>query len=107
MTCSDCKDIPAVSHASEIFEENPPYQLMHNGVKILKGSYHGDWMTQVIHCLKGHHDPQEERVFYEVLEHMPAGATIIEAGSYWGYYSAWLHHEVREATNILVEPNWN
>ena len=47
-----------------------PYQLMHNGSrKIILNSYSDtQWLTDVIYGLKGHHEPQEEKCFYEVLK---------------------------------------
>lgn len=41
---------------------------MHNGVKVIAGGYYGSWMTEIIRLLQGHHEPQEERVFYENIK---------------------------------------
>src|SRR5581483_4352870 len=80
----DCDYIPKVPQAGEVFEEiGYSYQLMHNGVKVLKDCYYDSWATDVIYGLKGHHEPQEEKVFYEVLKYIPPNATMIELGSYW------------------------
>lgn len=104
---NDCDYIPKVIGAGEIFyDTTPPYQLMHNGVKvILKSYYDSQWLTDVIHGLKGHHEPQEEKCFYEVLKYMPENATMIELGSYWAYYSLWFASEVKGAKNFLIEPD--
>ena len=58
------------------------YQLMHNGVKVVKDCYYGysAWMSDIIFGLKGHHEPQEERVFYEILKYVPEGSVMIEWG---------------------------
>ena len=70
---------------------------MHNGLRVLYGRYYGSWVNEIISQLKGVHEPQEERVFYEVLKHIPAGATMVEAGCYWGYYSMWFARQVQDA----------
>ena len=105
VNCHDCDDVPKVAHAGEVLPGDPPVQIMHNGVKILEGSYHGDWMTEIIRRLQGHHEPQEEKVFHEVLKTLPPGAVMIEAGSFWAYYSMWFHKAVPGAQNHLIEPN--
>lgn len=103
----DVDYIPKVDGAGEIYaREAESYQLMHNGVKILANSYYDvKWLTDVIFALKGHHEPQEEKCFYEILKFMPDNATMIELGSYWAYYSLWFASEVRGAKNYLIEPD--
>jgi FkbM family methyltransferase len=81
---------------------------MHNGVLIEEGCYHGAWMTQVIHRLRGHHEPQEERAFHAVVERLRGDTpapTMIELGSFWAYYSLWLKRAIPAARCILVEPD--
>jgi FkbM family methyltransferase len=78
---------------------------MHNGIKINLGSYHGQWMTELIKRLRGCHEPQEEKIFYEVLNEMPEGGVMLELGSYWAYYSLWFHLAVDRAENHMIEPN--
>jgi hypothetical protein len=51
------------------------------------------------------HEPQEERVFAEVLPRLPAGAVMLELGAYWAFYSLWFQQAVRNGRNILVEPD--
>jgi hypothetical protein len=104
----DADYIPKVRGAGEIFKnaETVPYQLMHNGVKVILNSYYDvQWLTDVIYALKGHHEPQEEKCFYEILKHMPENATMIELGSYWAYYSLWFATEIKGAKNYLIEPD--
>ncbi len=103
----DADYIPKVVGAGEIFyDEAVPYQLMHNGVKIVLNSYYDvQWLTDVIHGLKGHHEPQEEKCFYEVLKYMPENAIMIELGSYWAYYSLWFNFRVKNAKTYLIEPD--
>lgn len=103
----DADYIPKVFGAGEIFKDSIiPYQLMHNGVKVILNSYYEvQWLTDVIYALKGHHEPQEEKCFYEVLKYMPENATMIELGSYWAYYSLWFASQVKGANNYLIEPD--
>lgn len=104
-SCGDCDYIPKIKNAGKIFYENGiSYQLMHNGIKIVKDSYVGNWMTDLIYTLQGHHEPQEEKVFYEVVKHLPEIATMVELGSNWGYYSLWFASVVAHPRNYLIEP---
>ncbi len=108
ISCRDTDYIPKVPNAGEIIvdpEINSKYQVMHNGIKIHHGCYHGDWMSYIIKVLKGHHEPQEEKVFYEVLKHITPGAVIVELGCFWAYYSLWFCDEIPNAQAYLIEPN--
>jgi FkbM family methyltransferase len=105
-SCRDCDSIPKVPEAGHVFDSSRgPYQLMHNGVKVVHGGYHGVWMAEIIHRLQGHHEPQEERVFHEILKHVPARATMLELGGFWSYYSLWFQHEVAGARSYILEPD--
>jgi hypothetical protein len=104
----DADYIPKVPGAGCIFHDEKigSYQLMHNGVKVVLHSYYNSqWLTDVIYGLKGHHEPQEEKCFYEILKYMPENATMIELGSYWAYYSLWFSSEVKGARNYMIEPD--
>lgn len=105
--CDDCTNLPKVENAGKIFQahDKEQYQLMHNGLKILKDCYYGSWMTTLIQILQGHHEPQEEKAFYEVLKYLPSNAVMIELGSYWGFYSMWFQKEIIGAKNFLIEPD--
>src|SRR3546814_6974305 len=85
INCRDCDSLPKVQEAGQCFGENQEYQRMHNGLTIYRGTYHGEWMTEVIRQLQGHHEPQEEKVFAEVLSHLKPGASMLELGSFWAY----------------------
>lgn len=103
VSCRDSDYIPKVGDAGAVHDD---YQVMHNGVKIKRGCYHGDWMTKIIEDLQGHHEPQDEKAFYEVLKHVDSkNPTMIELGSNWSYYSMWFNKTFENATNIMVEPN--
>lgn len=106
--CSDCDTLPKVENAGkQINIDAYNCQIMHNGIKVITDCYYGHWMTVLIELLKGHHEPQEEKVFYEVLKYIPTGATMIEVGSYWGYYSMWFQKQVQNSKNYLIEPDPN
>jgi len=99
-SCKDCEYIPKVKNAGKIIDN---FQIMHNGVKIVKGCYHGDWMSEIIIECNGHHEPQEEKAFYEVLKHIPDNATMIEVGSFWAYYSMWFNKSVKNSHNFMID----
>lgn len=104
---TDVDDIPKISNAGEIVViDNSECQIMHNGIKIHKGSYYEvEWLTDVIYALKGHHEPQEEKAFYEVLKFIPKGGVMLELGSYWAYYSLWFATQIQDSKNFLIEPS--
>jgi FkbM family methyltransferase len=102
--CHDCEVIPKAPHAGIVIDAEPPYQVMHNGIKIQLGGYHGEWMAEIIRALKGHHEPQEERLFHEVLKVLPSKALMIEVGSYWAYYSMWFKTCVSGGRTYMLEP---
>lgn len=103
----DCDDLPRDPRAGACFVDRRgnAVQVMHNGLRVLHGRYYGPWINAIIAALGGVHEPREERVFHEVLQHVPAHSTMVEAGCYWGYYSMWFASAVRRATTYLVEPN--
>lgn len=105
LSCHDSDHLPKVPGAGECFGEGQEFQRMHNGLIIHRGSYHGEWMTEIIRGLRGHHEPQEEKVFAEVLSYIEPGATMLELGSFWAYYSLWFKKTVPNAVSIMVEPN--
>lgn len=108
VSCRDADYIPKVKDAGSVKKvDKKRVQVLHNGVLIEADGYAGKWMTGVIKGLNGHHEPQEEKAFYEVLKKMKPGATIIELGSYWSYYSIWFKKEIKNSTAICVEPDPN
>jgi hypothetical protein len=52
---------------------------------------------------RGVHEPQEEYLFREVLNQLPAGSTMLELGAYWGFYSMWFKRDVPGSRCYLVE----
>ena len=100
-----CDGIPKVDDAGKVMTyKGAPVQIMHNGVRIFSGCYHGERMTKIIKALKGHHEPQEEKVFHQVLAHVPEDGTMLEVGCFWAYYSLWFSHEMPNRKNLLIEP---
>ncbi len=105
--CRDADCIPKVAGAGSVTmdADGTRIQLMHNGVKVLADGYYGAWMTDLITRCHGHHEPQEERVFHEVMRHIPANATMIELGGFWAYYTAWFLQQAPGRRAILLEPD--
>jgi FkbM family methyltransferase len=111
VSCHDADEIPKVPDAGSV-RPTPggPVQVMHNGVLIAEGCYYGEWMTEIIRTLHGHHEPQEERVFHEIAERVASDTeapVMIELGAFWAYYSLWMLQRVPATRAILVEPDPN
>jgi hypothetical protein len=77
---------------------------MHNGLKIIAGSYYGTGMIELLKLNRGVHEPQEERVFSEALNCITPGSAILELGAYWGFYSMWFCSAIPASHAFLVEP---
>lgn len=106
LRCKDCDFIPKVPGAGSVVREGRnSVQIMHNGLRVLAGGYHGDWMAHLIRGLRGHHEPQEEALFSEVIRLSRHNSLIVELGSFWAYYSNWYLSEVPGSTAICVEPD--
>jgi|GEM_PF-1396315 len=105
--CTDSDYIPKVKNAGDVITDKNAgrYQVMHNGLRVVVDGYYGDWVTESIQALKGHHEPQEEKVFHEVLKRVSPNSWMIELGSYWSYYSLWFHKAIPGARNICCEPD--
>ena len=105
----DTDRLPKVDDAGAVRDHDGVLvQVMHNGVLIEEGCYFGAFMTEIITRLRGHHEPQEEVVFNELVQRLAAdtGApTMVELGSHWSYYSLWLAHVMPASTNVMVEPD--
>lgn len=77
--------------------------IMHNGLKVIQ-DYYGEFIN-ILLLNKGVHEPQEERIFMEVLKYIPPGATMIEIGAYWAFYSMWFQQQIPNAKNFMIEPD--
>ena len=105
-SCHDADYIPKVDGAGRVVDARTRRcQIMHNGVRVLEDCYYGRWMTELIRLLRGHHEPQEEKIFYELLRHVPPGSTMVELGSFWSYYSLWFQQAIAGARNFMIEPD--
>lgn len=108
ISCRDTDYIPKVKRAGAYSKvDGIPVQIMHNGLVVKQGGYYGGWMERIIRELRGHHEPQEEKVFYEILKRLGSKSTMIELGSFWSYYSLWFNYAVKNPTNICCEPDPN
>jgi FkbM family methyltransferase len=109
LSCRDADRIAKVRDAGTVREEHGQrVQVMHNGVLVEAGAYYGDWMEEIIRCLRGHHEPQEEVVFDEIVRRLAVDqtrATMIEFGSFWTYYGLWFCRTIPQARAIAVEPD--
>ncbi len=105
--CRDCDNVPKVADAGMLFElgEGQQVQIMHNGLRVVAGGYYGQWMTDLIRLCRGHHESQEERLFHEVVKHLPDDATMIELGGFWSYYSLWFLMDRPQRRSVVIEPD--
>ena len=78
--------------------------VMHNGTRVLPTCYLGWANSVMLQGTGGVHEPEEERVFQDVLRTMRAGAVMLELGAYWAFYSLWFQSVVPNARSFLVEP---
>lgn len=102
---TDADDIPKVARAGEVeVIESQPFQIMHNGLRVIEHGYYGPFVTEMVRRLRGHHEPQEEKVFHAVLASLRERPVMLELGSYWAYYTQWLLKERSGARAICVEP---
>jgi len=80
------------------------YIYMHNGVKVYKDSYYGNF-SDILILNEGVHEPQEEYAFSAVLEKIKKKNPImLELGCYWAFYSLSLLEKIPGAKCFLVEP---
>ena len=107
VACREADYIPKVPDAGQVRVDGAGkrVQVMHNGLLVLADGYYGPSITRIVERLRGHHEPQEEKAFYEVLKVIPPGSVMIELGCYWAYYSLWFQKAVPGARTFLVEPN--
>ena len=105
--CRDADCIVKVPGAGTVHLEpdGTRVQLMHNGLKVVADGYSGPWMTRLIQTCQGHHEPQEELLFHQVLRFLPADATMIELGGYWSFYSLWFLNGFPQRRAFVLEPD--
>ena len=103
-SCNDAATIPKVPEAGQTGIDQRTgrvYQVMHNGLKVYDDTHFGPFMTPIIRCLRGHHEPQEEWVFHVVLPEIPKAGVMVELGAHWSYYSMWFLREVEEISRFI------
>ena len=109
VSCTDTDALPRVSDAGDIkLVDGTAVQVMHNGILIEKDSYCGPWMTEVIRCLRGFHEPQEELVFANILDRLIGSddcPSMIELGCWWSFYSLWFRKVLPTSRVVAVEPD--
>jgi hypothetical protein len=98
------KDIKRVQDAGKV---KNGIQMMHNGIRVYSSGYYGKGMGNLIKKNKGVHEPEEEKIFGEVLKEIKPGSVMLELGSYWAFYSMWFYKEVKDAVCFMVEPEKN
>lgn len=79
---------------------------MHNGVRVCANGYYGEGILNMLVENRGVHEPQEERVFEEVIRLLPEDCTMLELGSYWAFYSLSLLQQRPNARCFMVEPEF-
>ena len=106
VSSNDADGIPRVKDAGKTrVVHGVKVQVMHNGLLVKQGGYQGAWQTRVIEALRGVHEPQEEKVFHAVIQRLKPGATIMELGSWWSYYSLWVLKDLPNSSAICCEPD--
>lgn len=112
VACTDADGLPRVPDAGDVIErDGERLQVMHNGVLVTEGGYFGVLSSEIIRCLRGVHEPQEEVAFDAVLRRLavthPAdrAPVMIELGSFWAYYSLWFLDSFPDGRVICLEPD--
>ncbi len=105
--CRDAEGIPKVADAGLVHVEadGTRVQIMHNGLRVLADGYSGAWMTELISRCHGHHEPQEELAFHQMLARLAPDATMVELGGYWAYYSLWFLQGMPGRRAWVLEPD--
>lgn len=76
-TSSDNAHIPRVENSGQVIDGE---LIMHNGLRVGELSYDGEGPRSLMVANQGVHEPQEERVFQEILKELQSGATMLELG---------------------------
>lgn len=102
----DNSDIPRAANAGMRCGDDV---IMHNGLRVAYGSYgftDTEHTMRVLECNRGVHEPQEEKMFQQVLRLIPQCGVMLELGSFWGFYSMWFARDIPDARCYLIEPVW-
>lgn len=108
-SCTDADGLEKVEGAGGLFEvDGVRVQRMHNGLLIEEGGYGGQYVTENIRSLQGHHEPQEEVAFDLIIRRLQSegtGGRMIEFGSFWAFYSMWFGRALPDARMLCIEPD--
>jgi hypothetical protein len=102
-TARRCRENALLDHVKNAGEQQDDCIIMHNGLLVESGGYYGPSANVLLAGNRGVHEPQEEYLFREVLRQLPSGASILELGAYWGFYSMWFKRDVPLSKCFLVE----
>ena len=107
ISCRDADAIPKHPAAGTVQTDGDgtKWQVMHNGLLVEYGGYHGEWMAGIISALRGHHEPQEELAFWEVLKCLDGAPNMVELGAFWAFYSLWFKHDFPQGHSFMYEPD--
>ena len=103
LRCPDNDFIPRAEGAGSLMDNA---LLMHNGMVVDPMSYYSIPMLQMLMENGGVHEPQEERLFQEVMTSMSGSGQklMLELGAYWSFYSMWFLQKFPGAKCFMVEP---
>jgi hypothetical protein len=101
---ADCPDWHELNKVEDAGKIHQGLLVMHNGIKVLPTAYEGYGHGKLMQRAMGIHEPQEERLFKDVINQLPSGSSMVELGAYWAYYSLWFQQAIPNARTIMVEP---
>ena len=103
---TQCPDNAAIEYHESAGKVIDGHIIMHNGLQLDPASYYGYGMLELLRANKGVHEPQEEKLFQEVLKVLPKDRkiTMLELGAYWSFYSLWFLKMNPNAACYMVEP---
>lgn len=78
--------------------------VMHNGLRVLPTAYYGYQFLARSRLCETVDEPQEERLFLDVLRQLSPNSMMLELGSFWAFYSLWFRAVVPGAVNYMIEP---
>src|SRR5437588_12998554 len=82
-----CRDADAIERVPDAgcyaLENGIEVQIMHNGVRIVKDCYYGKYMGDIIHFMRGVHEPQEEKCCSAVLPVIRPHGVMLALGCHW------------------------
>jgi len=101
-----CPDNSRINRVKNAGSDVDGWISMHNGVLVETGGYYGENGNPLLTKNAGVHEPQEEYLFDEVVKQIQKReekASMLELGSYWGFYSMSFAKQVINASCYLVE----